>query len=267
MTATRKRVFTPPVVIPGILGLLGLLTILAPARSLTQYVLASVLVTGAGALLALAVHEAGHVLAGRLVHFRFARLAAGPVRLDARPYGGLSVGWNDHWRRIGLAVSVPPDTERLRRRQIIFMAGGLLATVTAGVLALIVQDRLGGPVQTWLFEDGTRSLTHLVGVHFLYFFGWFSCFLGLINLLPGEVAGLRTDGGWIAALGRGGPGAEAASATLALTSAILAGARAHPLIPIWIGQMQAVEGVLAREAMLETLAQILEDAPVDLRGK
>ncbi|MGK7312515.1 MAG: hypothetical protein ACN0LA_09770 [Candidatus Longimicrobiales bacterium M2_2A_002] len=99
-------------------------------------ILGGLLLGGAvGAVVAvLAVHEAGHLLAGRLVGFRFLLFIVGPLRV-AREGDRVQVGWNRSLSLAGwLAATGPtPDRlERLRRRTAIMVAGGPLTSLAAG---------------------------------------------------------------------------------------------------------------------------------------
>ncbi|MBN1967199.1 MAG: M50 family metallopeptidase [Anaerolineae bacterium] len=232
----RRIALAPPAVLGTAVTGLALLTALAPGRSLGQYTLGSVLVALIGALLVVAIHEIGHALAGWLVGFRFAVLLIGPVWIDPAADGRLRVRPNTAWWLLGMAVCVPRDARALRRRQMIFMLGGPLTSAITGAAALCLQGKMGGPVQTWVFETGQRGLPELLTVHFLFFFGWISWFMSAINLLPRAWPDFRTDGAWLVALVRRGP---AASIELALSSARLAAEYSHN--PIWRDQMYAFQ--------------------------
>jgi hypothetical protein len=233
MSRFWRSLLAPPGLIPALLVLFGLIAAVLPPRSVALYLSVSLEVMFVGVLLATVIHETGHLLAGQRVGFRFARLVVGPLEVYRDQGGSLKRRTNMRWRLIGLAVSVPPDATNLRQRQIVFMAGGSVMNLAAGLLAFFLQDRLGGPVQTWIFEGGQRGLGELTVVHFLYFFGGTSCLLGLINLIPGEVAGLWTDGAWMRVLLRRGPSSARASASLALSAVLLAGQTDHPLLDSW----------------------------------
>lgn len=86
-----------------------------------------------GALfVALGIHEAGHLLAGRFVGFRFGLLALGPVCV-VRSGDGLGVRWlpPSHWGPFALAY--PLSADRISARAACYVAGGPLASL---VLAL-----------------------------------------------------------------------------------------------------------------------------------
>ena len=85
-----------------------------------------------------AVHELGHLLAGKLSRFRFQLLVIGPIRLH-RKRGGLQWSWQ--WGGSlfgGLTACLPETDDKLRWRMLAFAAGGPLASLLlAGVGAFI----------------------------------------------------------------------------------------------------------------------------------
>jgi len=115
------------------------------------------------------VHECGHLAAGLLAGFRFTTIAIGPLRLDDRfrvsIHRGtlaLSGGW----------VSMIPGTRhRLRERTLAVVAGGPLASLTAGAVAL----RFAG--------DGPASAAFIIG-----------CLSGISDLLPIRAGAITFDG-------------------------------------------------------------------------
>jgi hypothetical protein len=96
-----------------------------------------------GAVIALLVHELGHLVAGLLVGFDFALFAFGPVLVDRSPAGGLQLSWNrtpDFWG--GVAATIPKDPRNVRNRFACVVAGGptfslLLALFASLILPLI----------------------------------------------------------------------------------------------------------------------------------
>ncbi|MBO0778876.1 MAG: M50 family metallopeptidase [Ktedonobacteraceae bacterium] len=85
--------------------------------------------------LVLLLHECGHILAGLLQRCRFELLIVGPLKV-AREHGKIRVGLNKSLALAGgLAATSPQDTSHMRRRFIIIVLGGPLASfVFAGLL-------------------------------------------------------------------------------------------------------------------------------------
>src|SRR5690606_38658246 len=86
----------------------------------------------------IAVHEAGHLLAGRLMGYRPLLFIAGPFRIE-RVGDAIRFGLN---RSIalagGLAVCVPVGLDDLRRRTLVMAAGGPVASLVVGVQSLAI---------------------------------------------------------------------------------------------------------------------------------
>lgn len=171
-------------------------------------------------LAVLAVHEAGHLLAGRLVGFRFLLFIAGPVRV-AREGGQVRLGWNRNLSLAGgLAATGPtPDRlERLRQRTAVMVAGGpavsLLAGLAGGALYLSAGLHEGG------LSGPAGVLPRLAAI-----FALGSLAIAVVTLFPGRTSGFLTDGSRLLQLLRGGPRAEADAALVGLMAWSMAGAR------------------------------------------
>jgi hypothetical protein len=88
--------------------------------------------------ISIVVHEAGHLLAGRLVGFRFLSLYLGPLRLS-RESGSLRATWSAAYAMRGACVSVPvrwAGDASFRRSMIVFVAAGPLVNLALGAPAL-----------------------------------------------------------------------------------------------------------------------------------
>jgi hypothetical protein len=81
------------------------------------------------------VHELGHLLAGWSVGLRFDGITMGPFAMR-RSRTGVSVRLTRFWWR-GLTYRSFPEVSRLRQRLIVLGAGGPLASLVCGVIALI----------------------------------------------------------------------------------------------------------------------------------
>ena len=97
-------------------------------------------------------HELGHLLAGRLVGFRFVLVTFGPFRL-AREATGLRFSLINtnlmQWQ--GRALSIPPSFGDYRHQRMVLLAGGPLATGLHLCLLLALNDSLRDQVvPAWL---------------------------------------------------------------------------------------------------------------------
>jgi hypothetical protein len=170
-------------------------------------------------ILGLAAHEAGHALAGALSGFRLYLFVVGPLKLQ-RVGDRLRAGLN---RNVGLyggaVVSAPPaEVAALRERFLRVVAGGPLASLALGLLALGASRALPVP------RPGAGT-AELVAYASLLVFATLSLGLALVTLTPNSLGGLPSDGARLLQLRRGGPEAERDVAALALTSLSMAGRR------------------------------------------
>lgn len=144
--------------------------------------------------LSICLHEAGHLLAGRLVGFRFLLFVAGPLKISRANLGQaarVEIGLNLNPGLFGgLSASQPLDFQDLNRRFAWVAAGGPLASLGLGLLGL------GGAA--WLRES-QLYLAFICGMAALVSLGIFCA-----TLIPMQAAGYPTDGAQLLALRRGG---------------------------------------------------------------
>lgn len=163
-------------------------------------------VTGlAGALIAIAVHELGHVAAGLTQGLAFKWMTVGPLRVSLE-HGRLRFGVN----RVGIlwggvAVLQPRDDRDLRRRMCWFAAGGPLASLALAAVAWVAAE--GAWREAWL-------MTCLA-----------SLLMAVVTLVPSQMHGLRSDGGRLLDLLRDGPARQRECRMLEIIGAMNAGRR------------------------------------------
>lgn len=192
------------------------------------------------------IHELGHLAGGRLAGFRAYLLLVGPLRVE-RVRERWTVGLNPRiatWG--GLAASAPDDAHNLRGRMALYAAAGPganLLTGTAVLAALVVAAGTLPPViHAWMMAFTLGSLI-----------------LGVLTLIPGQAAGMYTDGGRLLRLLRTGPELEGDLALIALTGLSLAGRRPREWPEALVEQAlslppDSLMGVFARQvAYLRTL--------------
>ncbi|HEX8271625.1 MAG TPA: hypothetical protein VF615_03170 [Longimicrobiaceae bacterium] len=193
--------------------------------ALTCAVLAALLVG------VIAVHEAGHLLGGRLAGFRAMLFVVGPFRVE-RTGTGIRAALNRNLAIAGgLAVSVPQDTRDLRRRTLLMVAGGPGASLLTGALAL----GLRGPLGLAALPAGA-GYGHQLAAIVATVFGVMSLGIGAATLIPGRTGGFYTDGARILRLLRGGPDTEREVAILALMALSMGGTRARDWDPALVRQ-------------------------------
>lgn len=184
-------------------------------------------------------HELGHLLGGHLAGFRAYLLLVGPLRVE-RVREQWTVGLNPRvatWG--GLAASAPDDARDLRGRMALYAVAGPAANLLTGGLVLAVLLAVEGPLppvlHAWL-------VAFLLG----------SLLLGVLTLIPGQAAGMYTDGGRLLRLMRTGPELEGELALIALTGLSLAGRRPREWPEALVDQAltlppHSVMGVFARQ--------------------
>lgn len=180
-----------------------------------------------GIFLVLAVHEAGHLLGGWLVGFRFTLFVVGPLKIS-REGGRLKVGLNRNLLLAGgIAGSIPRDDRNLRRRMAMMTAGGPLASLVlalaAALLTLISLPDPPGEVASVLL-----------------FLSFTSFIIALVTLFPGRTGGFQTDGARLLMLLRGGPRADRWCAVAVLGAAAMSDQRPRDWSPDLVRQATAV---------------------------
>ncbi len=77
------------------------------------------------AMLAILVHELGHLLAAKLAGYRFILFSAGPLLITSSGQR-IHVSANNRWDTIGMMMAVPVDDHHLVRREMFFIWLGRL---------------------------------------------------------------------------------------------------------------------------------------------
>ncbi|MGZ8379810.1 MAG: site-2 protease family protein [Gemmatirosa sp.] len=162
------------------------------------------------AWVALAAHELGHVIGGRLARFRFQLFVVGPLRVERDEHTErLKVGLNREASLYGgVAASMPLDTARLRTRMALVVAGGPMASVLLAVAAWALARALTG---------APLAQVVLVALSIL------SAGIACVTLIPLRSGGFSSDGARLLRLAQRGPEARREAATLPLIAMMGAG--------------------------------------------
>jgi hypothetical protein len=175
-------------------------------------------------LLAVAWHELGHVVAGRLVGGQFLLFIVGPFKWQRTPEG-IRFSWN---RSVnlggGLSACLPLDDRDLPRRFAVMIAGGPLSSVLLTVLA--------GGLAAVLDTAPWRGIAMLVAV--------MSGIIALTTLIPTEAAGFKSDGKRFLGLRRRDAAATQEAALLALSVAPMRGLRPAAFPPAQLAAATAL---------------------------
>ena len=229
-----------------------------------------------GVWASLALHELGHLVAGKWVDFRFAVLIAGPLAV-LRTSQGLRISGNESWLLPGLTVMMPERTHALRRRFLWMIAGGPLANLLVlgliGSLLLItvtvadketLLDAVSAQPPFWKWMV-------LVCLTFTAQMGGLSLVVMIASLWPyrAKKTGLMSDGGRIRMLLRGGADADRWVAISMLINTSMTGRRPRE----WDAEQIQVATALSDnttdewQACLFAYLWALDRGAVDLAGE
>jgi hypothetical protein len=171
-------------------------------------------------LLCVAAHELGHVIGGRLGGFRLLLFIVGPFRLERTP-DGFRPGLN---RSIvvsgGLAAMTPIGLHDLRRRTVVMVAMGPVASLMVGAQFLALYQATASA----LLRPGAGFGSHFASLVLLAI-GVVSLLLGVLTLVPGRAGGFYSDGARMLRLMKASAETEREVALIALTGMSMAGTR------------------------------------------
>jgi Zn-dependent protease len=200
-----------------------------------RYIVQSAIAEAAGALLVtlaiwapfllleVVAHEMGHVLAGRLVGFRFVFCTIGPLKITSTGRGFM-LGYHENWLTMaGSAASVPTHTRNARQREFVRIAGGPLASLLLGGTAIALALATSGMAQ---------RLCELAAITSLFSFG--------ANMLPFKSGSSLSDGARIRMLLRSRQPADRCCAIAALVGASKHGQRPRDWDREWVARATEV---------------------------
>ncbi len=162
-------------------------------------------------------HEGGHVLAGKLVSFRFVMVIIGPLEIRSTERGLRFRRAQESKLTAGAALSVPTTWENLRVRTAMAVVGGPIGSLALGSVALAL---------AFAANSSLNGLFPAVA--------FFSLTSGVFNLLPLKLGGASSDGARLLMLMRGGPNADRYCFLVAINGISRAGARPRDWSAEWI---------------------------------
>ena len=175
--------------------------------------------------LAIAIHEFGHVVAGLSQRFRFWLYIVGPLRIQRTTDDRIEAGWNTSLQLAGgIAASVPSDNHNLARRMAVMVAGGPLASLLLGVVALGLAYVLSHP--------GVRLVSILIGT---VSFG-----IAVVTLLPMRTSNFHSYGARLLMYWFQRDRMERWARSAALTSLALSGTRPRDWNPEMVGGLDQI---------------------------
>ena len=182
----------------------------------------------AAILCVIVVHECGHLLAGWAVGFKFSRVGIGPFCLKIE-HGRLKVEARGRLTgAAGYAGMHINKVRRLRRRLLIFTAGGPVANfLAAATTSVFLGYSPLGSLNNWISLLATL-------------FAQISLIVGLVNLIPFSVGALFSDGARMAILYRSRPRARRWFSITALADQTRQGIRPKQLRRTWLSAASCV---------------------------
>ena len=189
----------------GIDSILGFLGIDFGEANVNPWVLIPSLLS---LIFVLAFHETGHVLAGKLVGFRFTLFIVGPFKVHSTE-SGIHFGLNRSLMLAGgLGGAAPTDSRNLPSRTMAYVAGGPAASLLLAISALGL---------LYVVPTSIGIVLSIIAMS--------SFFIGIVTLIPTRMGGLVSDGARLLMLRRSGPEAERWCAIAAVGGASMAGKR------------------------------------------
>lgn len=200
--------------------------------------------------LMIATHESGHVLGGLLARFRILSFAAAWLRISRKADGWQIRLVKPQAKVGGMVRATPTHTGNLRRRYSLFVAGGPVANLVTGALALCLHQQLAAP------DAGALAAT-LGGyalLNALTIFGWLSVVVGGLNLIPFKLkSGHIIDGRHLWQFLRGGPAMHQQLGMLYFQSQMYAGLRPRD----WDAELVAQFATHHSNSVLDCYAHLL----------
>lgn len=171
-------------------------------------------------LIAVGLHELGHLVGGWLIGGRFLLWIAGPIKAVRTP-SGIRWGWNRTLNTAGgMAACLPADCSRLTVSQltVMILGGPVASLLSAGVTASLVPmvPANGGAAAEWL-----GILLALTAA--------FSLLIAVATTVPFTAGGFKSDGRRAWDLCRSGPRRDQEIAMVILSMQLLGGTRPRDL--------------------------------------
>jgi hypothetical protein len=181
-----------------------------------------------------------------LVDFAPLLYIAGPLRIDWRR-DGRRAGINRSLLLAGgLVASAPRGNHDLRRRMIVMVAGGPLASLIAGAQFLTLWHVTSAATAS----AAAPFVAQLVGIALLAL-GLSSLLIGMITLFPTRSGGFYSDGARLLRLLRGGSDVEREVALMSITGLAVGGVRPRDWDP----------------SLMQLCAAIEDDGPFEVGGR
>lgn len=210
------RLFAPIFWTPLLFGGCGLTIWLLPEGDVTRLPLIMGLFLIIAFFVSVATHEVGHLIGAVLARFQVINFVVGPVLIAAKVGGGYKVLPNLNpklWE--GHVISLPRGFDKLRKRFMVVIGGGPLASLIFGLVFVVLSSNAWQSWRTTIPEGISPSNFNLWSWGcFLGFLGWVSVVIFIINIIPFRTDVFPSDGLQLLRLGRGGLKAKRTTALL-----------------------------------------------------
>lgn len=185
------------------------------------------------AFLAILIHELGHVAGALAARFRFVMLIAGPLKI-AREKGKLVWGLN-RWVHMsgGMALCIPGKKQNTAGRFFMYIVGGPLASLFAGLACAMLAINLHSTTYTDLWTG--------YAVFYLICSAFFNGGIALVTLLPLPTEGYDNDGKQLLDLIRGGRRVKRKFILQALSAEAIRGLRPRDWSSDYVDDMFALQ--------------------------
>ncbi|MCZ8354370.1 MAG: hypothetical protein O9340_06535 [Cyclobacteriaceae bacterium] len=195
----NKKKITATLMMASVGGLMGFIIAFTTTKLMDQYDAGVgfilLLLTFLFYFVAVALHEAGHAIAGVWVGFDFRLYVVGPFMWE-KTNDKWSFKWNTNVNTSGgLVLCMPTETNGLQKRFAWFAAGGPLASLFTFLLFALC---------FYLFQGRELSYAAQVLQGSLFVLAALSAFLFLITAIPFHMGGFSSDGARFIRLMRGG---------------------------------------------------------------
>jgi hypothetical protein len=169
-------------------------------------------------LLAIAIHEGGHAVAGVSQKFDFTMYVAGPLMFE-KANDQWVFKWNKSFNLAGgLVLCLPKDTYNLVNRFLVFVISGPLASLLSALVSFGIYKIIGGSDESNSFVQNAIAILLLV-------YTFLSVLVFIITIIPMSANGFHTDGARVLRLIKGGNIGKLESLILTIISKVMGGIR------------------------------------------
>jgi hypothetical protein len=182
------------------------------------------------------LHELGHIIGGLLAGDSFGFMVTGPLHIES-DNGRLRLRFNrDLSLYGGLALTYPQQTTNFKKRRIMMVAGGPVASL----LTAIVFELLAFTGEQYLSGSSATSLRAQLWIDLSYVTAVLSLFIFLVTIIPLKTGGFMSDGMQLVYLFQDKRESKAYAAINQLFASSLIGTRPRNFNEAWLNDLQSL---------------------------